>query len=523
MKIRIVVSLALLLLVGTLMWPRGAPVQAQDAPIKVELTPTAVELPPRGEVQAQVTLRNKSQGALQNIKLVWFTDTGVVIRADESQDLPALAPQAEVFWTLHLAQNADGLIPGNIYFRVSYSTAGAAQVLYGTLGVNTRQTDEVNKVVEVVPHTASTLLNEQRPGQVFLVINNKSNQPIRVGQITTRGPDFITGTPDMTKLMPDQQGFVQLGARDSAYVPVQIKVTDAVTPGKHLLIFQVPVEWGAQEHQQKASVIAQQEFDVGILGESELLTALGLPSFLILPGFLMLVTFRLLNKGGAGEESVLTNATNPALWVGAITLSGVMAFLYPYGTKWFGGVSRNYLVSYGLGDIVRVWLVSILIGMFAWAGYRLGKFLWRYLLQPAESDKPVWLLIKLCLRGLGVSLYQMTVKIDGEDCLLFQVDRRREGQETYWVAPFIEIEWLPPAATLSEKAQAARQKFMQQVADQLGHDGSACKLAWRLMQGKRKGLLEATWQATAGLTGPREVKKDDVTPDSIKGVIAVEK
>ena len=159
----------------------------------------------------------------------------------------------------------------------------------------------------------------------------------------------------------------------------------------------MPIEWGLNEHLRKANVIAQQQFEVGILGESDLLTALGLPSFLILPGFLMIVTFQMLRKRGSGELLVLKNATNPHLWIGAITLSGVMAFVYPYATtlRWLGGVSRNYLIGYGLGDIVRVWLGSIFIGMLAWLLVEAFIFMWHYLLKPAPTDKPARLLRKL--------------------------------------------------------------------------------------------------------------------------------
>jgi hypothetical protein len=490
--------------------------QAQEAQPTVELTPATLDLPAKGEAQTQLVLRNKSNGELQNIKLDWFTGTGAIIKTDESKELDKLSPQAEKYWTLRLSQDSNGLIPGNIYFRVSYNTAGATgvpRVLFATLITNSRQSDEVSKVVEVVPQTASTQLNEQRSGQVFLVISNKSNLPIRVGRISTSGPGFIGGAPDMTGIAVDPQGFVKIEARDSLSVPVQIKVTDVVRPGKHLLIFQVPVEWGANEQMQKANVIAKQEFDVGILGESELLTALGLPSFLILPGFLILVTFRLLNKGGKGEESMLKNATNPALWIGAITLSGVMAFLYPLGTKLLGGVSRNYLIGYGLGDVIRVWIASIITGLLAWMVWQLLGWLRRRLFLPATTDTPRQLLWKLFWHGLGVSLYKMTVKINGVDCdNAFLLEKRRDNQETFWVGPYINITFAPGKATPEFKAR---------VAAQLESEGSALKLARLIKEGEAKGMLQATWDTETNLKGVREVKKTEVVnATTAKDVIA---
>jgi hypothetical protein len=493
---------------------------ADDTQVKLELTPATVDLPTKGEAQTQLVLRNKSAAGLQNIAIAWFSGTEAEIKAEDSSKDPAnLAAQAEKYWTVHLAQGVRGLVPGSVYFRVTYNTTGAKsvpQVLYATLTVNSRQADEVSKVVEVVPNTASTQLNEQRPGQVFLVINNKSNLPIRLGQITAAGPSFISGTADMSALPKNADGCVQIEARDSGYVPVSIKVTDTVRPGKHLLIFTVPIEWGVDEHLRKANVIAQQQFDVGILGESELLTALGLPSFLILPGFLMIVAFRLVSKRSVGDESMLKNATNPALWIVAISLSGVMAYVYPYGTKLLFGVSRNYLIGYGLVDIINVWLVSILIGLLAYLIFEVIKFLWRHLFMPAPTDDPVRLLRKLFWQRLGLSLYQLDVKISGTDRTLFLLERRRNPQATYWLGPYINIEW--PATTPELKAQQATLK--QLVGAELD-DGSARVLANLIERGEKAKVLNASWDQTSGLNGPRQFNKEEITRDPpTKGVIA---
>lgn len=515
--IRSLFAVLLLLLAGATL---GHSALAQDAQVKLELTPATIELPTKGEAQTQLVLRNKSQAGLENIKLACFSGTEAEIRVDESKELANLAAQAETYWTLHLKQGALGLVPGSVYLRVTYNTTGAKsvpQVLYATLVVNSRQADEVSKVVEVVPNTASTQLNEQRPGQVFLVINNKSNLPIRLGQITTDGPGFISGTANMSGLPKNEQGNVQIEARDSAYVPVAIKVTDTVRPGKHLLIFKVPIEWGVNDHLRKANVIAQQQFEVGILGESELLTALGLPSFLILPGFLMIVTFRLISRRGMGEESMLKNATNPTLWIVAITLSGVMAYVYPYGTKKVFGVSRDYLIGYGLGDIIKVWLTSILIGLLAWLIFELIKFLWRHLFMPAPTDSPVRLLKKLYWQRLGVSLYQLDVKVSGKDCTLFLLEQRRNPQATYWLGPYINIEWL---TVTSEELKDQQASLTIRVGTELD-DGSARVLANLIEEGEKAKVLKASWEQTSGLNGPREFKKEEVTRDPLtKGVIA---
>jgi hypothetical protein len=484
---------------------------AQESPVKLEVTPATIELPAKGEAQAQVVLRNKSQSALQNVKVDWFSGTQADIKADEPNELASLASQADSYWTLHVNQSTNGLIPGNVYIRVKYNTTGTtgvSQVLYATLAVNSRQTDEVNKVVEVIPRTSSTQLNEQRPGQVFLVITNKGNLPINIGQITSSGPGFISGTPDMSKLPKNNQ----IEARDSAYVPVEIKVIDAVRPGKHLLLFQTPIEWGPKENRQKANVIAQQEFDVGILGESELLTALGLPSFLILPGFLMIVVYGLLDKRKVMDESILKNATNAPLWIGAITLSGVMAFLYPLGTRLLGGVKRDYLISYGLSDVIRVWIASILIGVVTWLIVQGVKQLLQYLFRPSTTDEPDQLLKKLYWQGLKLNLSKFS--LNGNE--VFLLERPRENRETYWVGPYINIKWLP----VEERLKPDQRSLQQRVSEQLDGD-DPWALAKSIKEGKRKHFLSAEWETAGGLSGPEKMDKKDVPKAGLSsGVIA---
>lgn len=493
---------------------------AQEAQVKLEVTPATIDLPAKGEAQAQVVLRNKSQVALQNVKLDWFSGTQADITTDEPKELANLASQADTYWTLHVNQSANGLIPGNVYLRVKYDKTGTtavSQVLYATLVVNSRQSDEVNKVVEIVPRTSSTQLNEQRPGQVFLVITNKGNLPINLHQITSSGPSFISGTPDMSKLPKNSNNVVQIEARDSAYVPVEIKVIDAVRPGKHLLLFQTPIEWGPKENRQKANVIAQQEFEVGILGESEMLTALGLPSFLILPGFLMIVMYGLLDKRAVLDQSILKNATNAPLWIGAITLSGLMAFLYPFGTKLLSGVRRDYLISYGLGDVIRVWIASILLGVVAWLIVQCFKRLRRYLFKPSSLDKPARLLRKLYWQGLPLNLDKFGVKINSTDVEVFLLERRRENQETYWVGPYINIEW----PSVEERLKPEQARLKQDVAAQLDGDNPKA-LAKLIEEGEGKKVLTAQWGDTTGtLTRPSELKKQEVPKDGwTSGVIA---
>jgi hypothetical protein len=421
----------------------------------------------------------------------------VEVVSTQGQDLKSLAPQSEYVWPILLSQGAEGLIPGTVHFRLSYKLkgkAGVAREVFVPLEVKSREADVIEKVAEVVVKTSSTLLNEQRPSKVYLVITNKSNQEIRVNDITPKGPSFIRGDPEVKSF--------KIGPRDSFTVPIKIAVTDVVTPGKHLLLFDVPIEWGQGEHTQKANLVTSQEFDVGILGESEVLTALGVPSFLLLPGFLMVVTFALLTKIGKSEtlqgESLLKAGTNPYLWVIAITLSGVMAFLiYPTFTKWLLKVRRDYLVGYGLYDVILVWLTSIFTGLAAWILVGVIKRFWAWLFTPSADDDAEAILRKLYLQGLGVRLEQIDLTLSGNSSKAFLLQRRKRKREKIWVGPFIEIQWLKEDSALKTSIDECLKPQNENLLARLKLLVQWLKLAWFFRKGRRQHELTVRWKVNS--------------------------
>jgi hypothetical protein len=490
---------------------QGQTAQAETA--KLELVPATVELPTSGKVEVQLVLRNKSQKPLKDINLSWYTATGAAVETDGSLNLPQLAPLAETSWILHLSQTPDGLVPGNVYFRIAFVSV-VPQVLYGTLAIAARQADEVEKVVSVVAQTSSTVLKEHNPVTVFLVINNKGNQPIRleVGKIIPSGPDFIEGIPNLGGLKPDAGGFVQLEARDTINIPVQVRVRDAVRPGKHLMVFPVRVTWGPKDHQQSTTLMARQEFDVGILGESEILTALGVPSFLLLPGFLVIVAFTLISKMRKQEtiegESVWKLGVNPYVWAISITLSGLIAFLYPIVHKWTLGTARNYLDGYGLYDVVVVWVGSIGIGVLAWVVVKSLQNFWAWLFVPSEEDSAAITLRKLYLQGLGTSLEQIDYTVDQESYKAFLLQKRKRKQEKIWVGPFIQIQWLKDPKNADLERRISKQLEVprkRNVFTRIRLVGQWFMLGWFLWQGTRQGEVEIRWRPEPNFTGTLQI------------------
>jgi hypothetical protein len=165
---------------------------------------------------------------------------------------------------------------------------------------------------------------------------------------------------------------------------------------------------------------------------------------------------------------------------------------------------RDYLIGYGLSDVVHVWLGAIFLGMFTWLSKTGVSRLWLYLFTPSINDGPTSLLRKLHFQRLGLLLDQIVVKINGQDKTAFLLQPRREGQEKFWVGPFIELEW--------DENTTPDGALRQQIESELKAPNLR-RLAKLLAQGEKERQLSVRWISSDGFTGPQLVNKVDVVSD----------
>jgi hypothetical protein len=286
----------LLTLVTLMLLALGAltvPAWAGAPEVQVEVIPTSVEVPSQGEAEVLVVARNPITDVLRDVQLTYFTDTGVDVTV-EAPSSNVLVPYGALAWTLRLSQTGEGPVMGTVHLRIDYTWQGEGEagavpcVAHGSLEVKSREHEPAEEVAEVQANTALEKLMEHRPGIVYLVVTNKSDVPIQVTKILLSRPEFITYTVDLP------EAGVTLAPRELHAFPLKIKVIGKVRPGKHLLLFEVAIEWKKAGRPRTGKAIATHQVEVGILGESEILTVLGVPSFLVLPGFLMTMTVGLL-------------------------------------------------------------------------------------------------------------------------------------------------------------------------------------------------------------------------------------
>jgi hypothetical protein len=312
-------------------------------------------------------------------------------------------------------------------------------------------------------------------------------------------------------IQPSFVGRLTLAPREVDVYSFSIETEERVQPGKYLLLFEVAFEWEQAGLSRKGNAVATQEVEVGVFGVSEILAVLGAPSFLVLPGFLMLITWRLLNRLLRKDVKLQLQVKTPEFWLVAITLSLVAAFVYPIITDFFGQ-PRNYLEGYGLRDVTYVWFAVILLTILfyiivsiyerivqLYKQRKKGRFVY------SMDDEPLDVLRKLHRRKLGLWLKCAEAEIEGETQRVYVLEPLKGKEDRIWIGPPITVEWTEGKGT----------DLKREVQKQIDWDSSPARLAETLAKGEGMGIISSIrWEQRKSLIGPKQIKleKLQLTP-----------
>ena len=489
----------------------------------IEVLPTEVELPPNGDVTVMLVLHNSGTDTYSEIQLVPFRDSGTakvkIVSEPISSDVQRLDPRADLAWKLQLSNEGKDPISGTIYVELKYKSQvqGSSQAVprVGFASIKVKSQD-VEQLADVHINTTLESLEHEHPGKVYIGVTNKSNQWITVKDISSAGPDFISFDNKASKLPQ------YLAPRNTQAFQIDIKADKRVQPGKHLLVFTIQFEWGEDKNIQTRNLVATQEVKVGVLGESTVLQLLGVPSFLVLPGFLVLVIWGLLWTMGVRKSRFDTGQfplqfsqqpANPQFWVVAITFSIIILAIY---IKFY----PDFLRIYGLDDIVLIWLISALVlgvgGYLLIANWRIYHLRRR---TPAEADEPIDILEKLDRQGLGVFLDKVKVNVKPGDATetrpAFLLQENRDDRTTSWVGPGVLVTFKPEAS----------QDLKDKIEEQRKHKRNAFVLAALLKEGLKNKALDINWKPLEdeadAISAPYEVKTTDIQIDQSDYFVSV--
>ena len=433
MRTRRLVVLALL----ALLLPWGQGVAAAAPPVAIELSPSSVQLTPQGTAQVLVVARNDSAAAVRRVVLSSFGGTRLSAPI-RNPALASLVPGGTATWSIDIAADPPPMSDTALVLRLDYQTTGAtgrAGVTTATLQVKPPPPRRLDELVKVEVQSSVESVEQRRPGDLFLVIQNLSRSPMQVLDVRPTSPSFVGVTPAEELTFPRQ-----VGAEDLAILHYTVTATDKVRPGRQLVLFAVVAQVDDDGIRQKVTLVASRMVSAAVFGESALLGVLAVPSFLVLPGFLMLATFSVMAVDIRGRRQMdLLKVASPAFWVFAVALSLLAIPAYPFLTGLAARVNllpsrRDYLNGYGFADIAIVWFGSILVGLLAFVTTDLYSASRRRRRIPSRDDSLVDLLNKLDRTGRPARLPLYKAK-DQNVVLLDQHDGAQATDQPVWVAP----------------------------------------------------------------------------------------
>jgi hypothetical protein len=369
---------------------------AKDAParpeLRLEVQPADIILDmAAGPVGRLRVLAHNSSSTEVTGKLNFIAPSGLAARVVESPSLPAagdLAWLVEVTATESLPSPAKLVIEFAYTFRTGPAATIAATV--ATITLPSPQSLAGNIKAGLAPAEGS--VDEFKPFDLRLQIDNPTRRTVEIGQISTLSPSLT-----YIDLKPDQHS-TTIPPGSSISVPLHVTARAAI-PGTYALMVGFDVRYlnpqGAWE-----PMTAQGKVTIGIPGVTDALQFLGIPSLLLLPGVLMILTFLTVLPWLTRWPEI--DWKKPALLLLAVLLSFAAAYLYPAATRrWGGGLARDYLRGYELRDVIYVWAGSmatglgfvVVVSLLYWTGIGIRRLASSN--EPKTGDQPLDILQKL--------------------------------------------------------------------------------------------------------------------------------
>lgn len=421
---------------------------------QLEVSPNKVELCAGRTRLVRVTATNL--GPASAVQLNWKADTNAIVEAESLPQGITRDATAMSTWLLRLSAPPTGAISGVIHLYAKGAATAKTDARLAATSLEVKPPDWSAAFPATLElHSAWETINEKQKAIVVAAVSNTSSATLRVNRV------FLVdgGVPFVAELLPPTLA----GSSSPPWVmqpgetrtwTFLLRVGEQNTPpiGKHQLVFQVDASTTVDGCERNGSLVAHRDLGFAVIGESAILTALAIPSFLLVPGFLCLLVpsiFWRFNLRPSGKESLddfPLKPTSPEFWTVGVTLSILGYWLAPLLTG-----RSDMFITYRFEDVVWTWMASLLVGTLAYLGYVLWV-LWRRRVEAArkrlfeftDEDKnrtPIDILEKL--GRIGISLKTMEVEVDLEKAGIgsgktnaYVLKRSDTGT---WIAPRIEL------------------------------------------------------------------------------------
>jgi hypothetical protein len=394
------------------------------------------------QAQARVVFQNSGSDTVREVSLSSFSNDHISAQLGRPPATEVL-PKGQLEWPVSILVPSSAHLPGLLVFDVSYKTGKVVGHVYASLPL---QADLSQKLVDVTLDGTPDPISQQRPSAVYLIVANNLDLSVNVSAV----PQPTYGGLKIPSIDP-----FHVPPHSMAAQRVELQTGFRVTPGVQPAAIDVAVDWTRDGQKDERHFVLTKPVTVGVFFESELLKALSVPSFLLLPGCLFIFTMQLmlsLGVMGLKNQSNLPDLTiaSPGFWILSVSFSTLFVGAYYLIT----GV--NCLLSYGLNDMGIVWIVSILFGagFFLLIGWRYQD--WRKEHVVTSADTPPVIINKLAKNGLSLRLPRVKFKLGNQELSGYVIENIGENQTMAWVSPHIAVVWKDSAEAQAQKREFER-------------------------------------------------------------------
>jgi hypothetical protein len=500
------------ILVGAIMVTtfESAAAKAADEPPSLDAMPSTVEgrtVSSAEPIQVQVRFKAGDQD-VADLALSAFSNDGITatIESEPATGAAAEVPaKAERMWKVRLVPgNGAALAPAtlNVFLTAAFKEGKdkpRQRYIVQTVKINAPTAPTVAALAEADIKGSLEALSHERPGRLFVIITNKHSRAVSLTDISINGPKFINVTGPGAKEFQDP-AVAQVRYGEAKVIAYDVTAPDQVVPGKYSVVVLVSV---IAPDGLSGAVAKTQEIEVAVLGESELLAKLGVPSMLFLPGVLSLLAWQLLwsyGKTAQERQDYAMTATSGTFWVVAVALSIIVALAYPWLVLAVFKHNRDYLSGYGLRDYVYVFALTIISACLVFLLWRLAVWIvaqvkaWLVVLNtPNMADTPLVILKKLARLRESIVFGQAHAAAGNAAQLVFVLEPWRQPA-FLWLAPPVQLQ-------ATDQASEDDLNFVQRIAT--GEITDARRLAKRLKMGMDTSWT-FVWQPVGDIVRPRK-------------------
>ncbi len=213
---------------------------ADDEKPALEVRPTAIKVYPDRQTPLAIVMRNPTGKPIREVKLTCLSDANVNLDCS-GLTLKTLDPLNDYSWNPKVTFKPNEQYgPGTLTFIAEYLDAnGSKRIVSASVEVQNGAPESVDQVAEMKTESSLETLTGQNNGRVFVVVTNKTNEPMDV-TVKPTWPEFIEAADGKTEYS------VNLTGHETKSVPIDVKATRRVRPGKRLILFNVVLQWRRQ-------------------------------------------------------------------------------------------------------------------------------------------------------------------------------------------------------------------------------------------------------------------------------------